>query len=194
MGDLGSLVKKLVEGDILVVSERGLKHAVNRFFGRSKWHHVMLYIGKGKVLEVTPRKGCHISKLDLARGSYKAYKAVRCRKLAAETRRKIAAAAVKLFLGKKFDWKQLVKVFSRRLLDWKGNKSRVEKHGYGNDIKGLICSNLVAITYHMTGHAIGSKWAPEYIMPRDYDMLGTAGGFEVVFERRLESGRGKNAA
>ncbi|MBI2581479.1 hypothetical protein HYV85_06795 [Candidatus Woesearchaeota archaeon] len=194
MGDLSSLVKKLIEGDILVVSEKGLKHAVNRFFGRSRWHHVMLYIGKGKVLEVTPRKGCHVSKLDLTRESYKAYKAVRCKKLAAATRRKIAAAAVKLFRGKNFDWQQLVKVSFRRILKWKGNRGNIQKETYKCDLDSLICSNLVAITYHMAGHAISSKWAPEYIMPRDYDMLEAAGGFEVVFERKLESGRGKNAA
>ncbi len=194
MGESNSLVKKLVEGDILVVSEKGIKHAINRFFGRSRWHHVMLYVGKGKVLEVTPRKGCHIAKLDLTKESYKAYKAMRCRKLAVATRKKIAATAIRLFAGKKFDWLQLFKAFFRRLLGRKGNKSRVDRHGYENDIKGLICSNLVAITYHTAGHAISSKWAPEYTMPRDYDRLEMTGGFEVVFQRKLESGSGRNAA
>lgn len=188
------IIKKLLPADILLASEKGLKHSINRALGRSRWHHVMLYLGKGRVIEVTPRKGCHISKLDLTKNCYLEYRALRHKKISDAEKKKIAAAAVNLFLGRKFNWWQLAKVFLRRLLELKGNRNNTSTPDYRNGVNCLICSNLVAITYHLAGRAISSKWAPEYIMPRDYDGLEAADGFEVVFERKVKSGSGKNAA
>ncbi len=176
-----SLVKKLLPADILLVSEKGLKHSINRAFGRSRWHHIMLYIGKGRALEVTPRKGCHISNIDLARECYIEYRILRHKKISGAEKKKIVATAIKLFLGKKFSKRQLAKVFFRRLLELKGNRGKASKTGYMPNVNSLICSNLVAITYHMAGCSISDRWAPEYVMPRDYGKLEE---FEIVFEKR----------
>ena len=182
MGGMGSLIKKLKEADVLLVSEKGLKHSLNRALGRSRWHHVMLYIGQGRVLEATPRKGCHISKLDLTKERYFRYRALRHGKVNDLSRRKIVATAVRIFLGRKFDWRHLIKVFLRRQLIFIGNNGRARRPGYKCSISSIICSNIVAMTYHITGHSISDKWAPEYVMPRDYDR---AKEFDIVFERRF---------
>ena len=183
---MDSLIEKLEEGDIILVSEKGLKHSLNRAFGRSRWHHIMLYIGQGKVLEVTPRKGCHISKLDLTKECYLGFKALRHAKINDLSRRKIAATAVRIFLGRKFDWRQLIKVFFRRQLVFIGNNGRARKPGYKCNFGSVICSNLVTMAYHIRGHSISDKWAPEYVMPRDYGKLEKSREFSIVFERKLE--------
>ena len=178
------LAGKLLPADVLLVSEKGLKHFINRTLGRSRWHHIMLYIGKGRVLEVTPKKGCHISKLDLTRDCYLGYKALRHRGLSGKARKEMAAKAVRLFLGKKFGWRQLVKVFIRRLLGLKGNGGKACRPGYRCDTNRITCSNLVAMNYHMAGCTISDRWAPEYVMPRDYDKMKE---FEIVFEKQLKN-------
>ena len=177
------IVNKLLPADILLVSEKGLKHSINRTFGRSRWHHVMLCIGKGKVLEATPRKGCHISKLDLTKDCYIAYKALRHRKLSDAEKKKIAETAVKIFLGKKFNWQHLLKVFFRRQLSIVGNNGKARKPGYRCNVNSIICSNLVAMNYHMAGCSISDRWAPEYVMPRDYDKSKE---FAIVFEKIIK--------
>ena len=186
MSGMGSIIKKLKEGDIILISEKGLKHSLNRALGRSRWHHIMLYIGQGRVLEATPRKGCHISKLDLTKECYLGFKALRHAKINDLSRRKIAATAVRIFLGRKFDWWQLIKVFFRRQLVFMGNNGRACRPGYKCNFGSVICSNLVAMSYHLEGCSIGDKWAPEYVMPRDYDKLEKSGEFDLVFERKFE--------
>lgn len=179
-----SLINKLLPADILLVSEKGLKHSINRALGGSRWHHIMLYLGKGKAMEVTPTKGCHISELDLTRDCYIEYKALRHKKISGTKKKKIVATAVKLFLGRKFSWLQLAKVFFRRLLGLKGNgcaASAASKPDYNNGFNRLICSNLAAITYHVADISISKKWAPDYVMPRDYAKLE---GFETVLEKK----------
>ena len=186
MGDLNSLVKKLREADILLVSEKGVKHAVNRALGRSRWHHVMLYLGKGEVLEVTPKKGCHISKIDLSKGCYKGYKAIRCKRISATEGKEIAATSVKIFCGQKFSVPQLIKVFFRKAFDWRSNGNRKLACGpaYRCKTESMICSNSVAMAYYVSGHLISDKYVPEYIVPRDYDK---AKGFEIIFDINREN-------
>ncbi len=188
MGDLNSLIKKLREADVILISEKGVKHAVNRALGRSRWHHVMLYIGKGKVLEVTPKKGCHISEIDLTRGCYKGYKAIRHTRISALERRRIITNAAKIFYGKKFSLRQLIKVFFRKAFDWGSNTNRKLESGYGYRCKteSMICSNAVAMAYCLSGRLISDKYLPEYVMPRDYDK---AKGFEIVFDINREKGQ-----
>ncbi|MBI2143058.1 hypothetical protein HYU20_01825 [Candidatus Woesearchaeota archaeon] len=188
MGNFNRLIKKLKEADILLVSEKGFKHAINRAFGRSRWHHVMLYVGKGKVIEATPKKGCHISKLDLNKECYKAYKALRHRKITGKERKEMAAYAVRMFLGRRFNWKHLPRVFLRRSVWLLGNNGQACKPGYKCDNNALICSNIVAVAYHISGRRISRKWAPEYVMPRDYDK---AEGFKTIFDVNAEKERQK---
>lgn len=184
--DRMKLAGKLLPADVLLVSEKGLKHLINRTLGRSRWHHIMLYIGKGRVLEATPKKGCHVSKLDLTKDCYIAYKAIRHRKLSDKARKEVAAKAVRLFLGKKFAWRQLAKVFIRRLLALKGNGDKACRPGYRCDTDRIICSNVVAMNYHMAGCVIGGRWAPEYVLPRDYDRMKE---FDIIFEKRAKKGK-----
>ncbi len=178
------LSKNLVEGDIILVSEKGLKHAFNRALGRSRWHHVMLYLGKGRVLEVTPKKGCHISILDLTKSCYIRFKAIRNTSLTLKQRKKLAEDAVKLFHGRNFSWRQLTKVFFRRVVDIKSNirKSVMLGQPSQHHSKKIICSNTIAMLYYKAGCLISERHNPEYIMPRDYDR---AKGFEVIFEKKL---------
>lgn len=181
---MNSLIKRLRQADVLLVSEKGLKHSLNRALGRSRWHHIMLYIGQDRVLEATPRKGCHIAKLDLTKECFLGYKALRHAKINDLSRRKIVATAVKIFLGRKFDWQQLIKVYLRRQLSFIGNNGKACRPGYKCNVQSVICSNLVAMAYHIMGHSISDKWAPEYVIPRDYDKLRD---FEIVFERKPEA-------
>lgn len=177
-----SLIKKLEPADILLVSEKGAKHSINRTIGRSKWHHVMLYIGKGKVLEVTPRKGCHISVLDLTKNCFLGYKAIRNTTITEKQKKKIVAEAIK-FHGRKFSWRQLGKAFLRRIIDPRSNgKRKLRPYPAQNHYaEKIICSNLVAIAYHREGYLISERHKPEHIMPRDYDKTKD---FKVIFERK----------
>ncbi len=191
----GNLAKKLVEGDILLVSERGLKHAINRALGRSRWHHVMLYVGRGRVIEATPKKGCHISKLDLSKDCYIGYKALRNRRLTMAQRRKLVRTAISSFYGKKFSWMQLGMAGLRAVFGCAGNgRMQIARGSHDCNTERIICSNMIAIAYYKLGHPISRKYLPEYVMPRDYDRLEAAGKFEVVFEIRRKSGSDKNAA
>lgn len=172
------LIRKLKEADVVLVSEKGLKHAINRTLARSRWHHIMLYIGEGKALEVTPRKGGHISPIDFTKDCYIAYRVIRNRKMTDEERRLLAKGAVDRFLGSRFDWAHLIKVMLRRSLYWKMPRGQ----DYKPNGKKVICSNMVAMIYHAAGHAITEKHLAEYVLPRDYDR---ANGFEIVVDSRV---------
>ena len=97
--------------------------------------------------------------------------------------RYFAETAVKIFLGKKFSWRQLLKVFFRRLLSIVGNNGKAHKPGYRCDVNRIICANLVAMNYHMAGGSISDRWAPEYVMPRDFDKSKE---FAIVFEKIIK--------
>ncbi len=179
-----AFIRKLEPGDILLVSEKGIKHTLNRMLGRSKWHHVMLFIGQGKVLEVTPKKGCHISSLDLDKKSFIGYKAIRNKALSASEKENLVAKAIKTYHGKNFSWLQLMRASLRRVIDLKSNGVRKLKPdpSINHNSERMICSNTIAMVYHRAGHLISERHKPEHIMPRDYDK---AKGFEVVFDIRL---------
>ena len=167
------IIKKLRRADIVLVSERGLLHSINRTLQRSKWHHVMLYIGEGRTLEVTPKKGAHICDLvyDLTEKSYIAYKVLRNRKFTDRQRGKVVETAIKLFLGKKFSWMQYAKIIIGRTLHWEmeGGKSLVCKPGHKCMTDSVACSNMVAMAYYISGFPIGDRYMPEYVVPKDYE-------------------------
>ena len=179
-----NLIMKLEPGDILLVSEKGVKHTLNRTLGRSRWHHVMLYTGNGNVLEVTPKKGCHISELNLDKKSFIGYKALRNNNLTPEQKKRLVSDAIRTFHGRAFSWRQLAKATLRRVVDWKSNGFRKLKPdpNRNHDAEKIICSNTVAMIYHRAGQLISERHKPEHIMPRDYDK---AKGFEVVFDIKL---------
>ncbi|MBI2143059.1 hypothetical protein HYU20_01830 [Candidatus Woesearchaeota archaeon] len=181
------LIRKLKEADVVLVSERGLKHSINRLLQRSKWHHVMLYVGKGYTIEVNPRNGAHTCDLfhDLTEKPYIALKVLRNRKLTAKQRKKITETALRMFSGKRFSWMQFAKIIIGRTLElWReeGSKSMVCKPGHKCSTGSVACSNMVAMAYYEAGFPISEKYMPEYVVPKDYE---EAKGFKVVAEKKL---------
>ena len=180
------LIGKLKPGDIILVSEKGLQHAINRFLQRSRWHHVMLYIGKGRTMEVTPRNGAHICDLthDLTEKLYFAFKALRKKGLSTAQRQNIAMVAQKTFSGKKFSWGQYLKVVIGRALhsNKQGSHSLVCRPGHKCNTNSVACSNMVAMAYYEAGFPISENYMPEYVVPRDYEV---ARGFFVVIDKKL---------
>ena len=185
--DAKRLIRKLKEGDVVLVSERGLQHSINRLLQRSQWHHVMLYVGKGYTIEATPRNGAHTCDLfhDLTEKPYTALKVLRNRKLTAKQRKEIAETALKMFSGKRFSWLQYAKIIIGRTLElWgkEGSKSLICKPGHECNTGSVACSNMVAMAYYEAGFQISEKYMPEYVVPKDYE---DAKGFYVVFEKKL---------
>ena len=184
--DAQSLIKRLQEADVILVSEKGLLHDINRMLQRSKWHHVMLYIGNGRTIEATPKKGAHICDLmyDLTEKDYFAYKILRNKKLTNAQRKKIVNTALKLFLGKRFSWLQYAKIVIGRTLHWrnKDNKSLVCKPGHRCSMESVACSNMVAMAYYEAGFPISDRYMPEYVVPKDYE---TSKALSVVSEGKI---------
>ena len=182
------LIKKLKEADIVLVSERGLQHSINKILQRSRWHHVMLYIGQGRTLEVTPSNGAHICDLlyDLTEKHYQEIKVLRMTKLTQKQRRMIARNAIKTFIHKKFSWLQYLKIVIGRTLHQQNNGSRslICKPGHKCNVHSIACSNMVAIAYYENGFPIIEKYMPEYIVPRDYEK---AEGFKKVIARKIKT-------
>ncbi|MEK6837250.1 MAG: hypothetical protein AABX69_01245 [Nanoarchaeota archaeon] len=182
-----NIIKRLCEADIVLVSERGLLHSVNRALQRSKWHHVMLYIGNGRTIEATPKKGAHICDLmyDLTEKDYFAYKILRNKKLTKAQRRGVVKMALKLFLGKRFSWLQYAKIVIGRTLHWKkdDNKSIVCKPGHKCSTGSVACSNMVAMAYYEAGFPISDRYMPEYVVPKDYE---TSKALSAVSEGRIK--------
>ena len=183
--DARTIIKHLREGDVVLVSEKGLKHLINKVLQRSRWNHVMLYIGKGRTIESTPRKGAHICNLlhDLTEKPYGAYKVLRNMKLSQKQRRKVAGTALRLFNGKKYSWGQYLKIIVGRTLQLRGgNKSVVCAPNHKCNAGAVACSNMVAMAYYEAGFQISDKYKPEYVIPKDYEK---SKALRTVFERAI---------
>ena len=180
------LIKKLQAADIVLVSEKGLVHSINRVLQGSRWHHVMLYVSSGRTIEATPRNGAHLCDLlhDITEKRYIAIKVLRNNKLKSSQRKKVVNTALKLFEGKKFSWKQYFKIILGRTMHWKmeGRKSLVCKPGHRCDTDTVVCSNMVAMAYYEAGFPLSERYMPEYIVPGDYERMKD---FKVVFEKKL---------
>ncbi len=190
LGNAQRIIKRLKEADVLLISEKGLLHSLNRMLQRSKWHHVMLYIGNGMTLEVTPKKGAHICDLmyDLTEKQYIAYKILRNNEFSSRQRKRITGMAINLFLGKKFSWSQYAKIIIGRLMElWKeeGNKSIACKPGHRPNVKNVACSNMVAMAYYEAGFPVSEKYMPEYVVPKDYE---GSKEFSMAFKGELKQG------
>ena len=180
-------IKKLEIGDIVVICERGLKHTIDRIVQRTKkWHHVMLYIGKGMVLEVTPRKGCHIAHLMPTLRRCIEFKVLRAKKLSAGKKKLMVTTAIKLFNSKKFSTVQIIKILMFREFPFL-NKLYGSKLSYVNrqcDTKRVICSNMISLAYCLFGVRISTIYKPEHIIPRDFEDVQD---FDTVLERKQQS-------
>ncbi|MBI2144562.1 hypothetical protein HYU17_05455 [Candidatus Woesearchaeota archaeon] len=173
LGKAQRLIKKLHEADVILVSEKGLLHSINRALQGSKWHHVMLYMGQGRTIEATPKKGCHICDLmyDLTEKDYFAYKILRNKRLTNPQRKKVISTALRLFLGKPFSWIQYLRIVFGRVLHWngEGNKSLVCMPGHKCNAHSVACSNMVAMAFYEAGFPVSDRHMPEYVVPKDYE-------------------------
>lgn len=179
------LIKHLRRGDVVLVSEKGLKHLISKLLQRSRWNHVMLYIGKGRTIESTPRKGAHICNLmhDLTRKPYAAYKVLRNMKLSQTERRKVVETALRLFNGKKYSWGQYFKIIIGRTLQLRGgNKSAVCTPNHKCNALAVACSNMVAMAYYDADFPVSDRYKPEYVVPKDYE---GSPALRTVFEREI---------
>lgn len=165
------LASKLEVGDVLLLSERGIIHSLHRIIQRTrKWHHVLLYVGNGKTLEVTPRKGGHISELNITPVRCKKFAVLRSKKLSKGQRRKLVRDAIRIFNGKKFSQLQPLKMLLfRNLFPKTSTNPCLLTKGYACTSSVTTCSTAVSIIYYAYGQLVSPLYKPEYVMPRDYD-------------------------
>ena len=164
------LLKSLREGDMIFVNEKGLPNFLGRLLQRYEWHHVLLYLGDGKVLEAIPIKGCRVSSLKLD-SRYNGLKILRYKGISPAQRRKLVANAVRTFLNKKFSWLQILKTLLAREF-WLGRLLRLRFASWKNykcNPNAVMCSNLITMSYYMAGLLIFDAYPPEYVMPKDYE-------------------------
>lgn len=186
--ETGHMIKNLVEGDIIIVTGRGFPYVLGRIFQRTKrWHHVMLYIGKGKVLEAVPRAGCIISMLNVSKKLHRAVKVLRNSRLPVKVRKRIVRRAIKLFYHKRFSLMQFIKIFFVRDLGLKVLFRNLfsPKPGQVYDTKAVICSNFIAMAYYFENCLVSKEFRPEYIVPKDFEK---AERFDVVLEQTYQKG------
>lgn len=182
------LARKLKKGDIILVSERGLMHLGNKLLQRSRWNHIMLYIGRGFTFEVTPRNGAHICDFihDLTEKRYAELKVLRKRIFTNSARKKVIRMALKLFKKEKFSPWQYLKIVLGRTLNWgnQGSKSHVCLPNHTCGMGSVVCSNMVALAYYEAGFPISEKYMPEYVVPKDYE---NAKGFKTVLNKKIKT-------
>ena len=111
------LSKKLSECDIILLFERGLIHSVSRIFQRSKkWHHIMLYLGRGLTFEAMPTIGCIITRLNLTRKRCKGFMILRKKVLTKKEKDNIVSNAIQLANNKaKFSFAHALKTVFLRM-------------------------------------------------------------------------------
>lgn len=180
------LARKLKKADIVMISEKGLIHVGNKLLQRSRWNHIMLYMGGGFTFEVTPRNGAHVCDFihDLTEKRYAELKVLRKKNFSQANRISVIKLALRLFKNEKFSLWQYIKIFFGRTLHWKknGNRSHVCIQGHKCGMANVVCSNMVAIAYYEAGFPISERYMPEYVIPRDYE---EAKGLKTVIDRKL---------
>ena len=167
------LMRLLKKGDIILVSEKGLINSVSKLVQRSRWHHVMLYVGKGKVLEVTPNRGCDLTILDANTVKCRALQILRHKKVSVVQARHLIKTAIRVFKSKSFSRLQVLKIaflrelnLLRHLLNLIVKRNRMKVSSL--NVKEVICSNMVAMSYYLIGYRINESHPPDYVVPRDY--------------------------
>ena len=166
--------------DIAVLCERGLKHTLDRWVQRTeRWHHVLLYLGNGKALEVTPRKGCHVSDLNLSRERCIQFKIIRTDKISAAAKKMLTENAIRLFLGRKFSTQQVWRIVLFRYLRLR-EKEAIIYRTHKIESKEVLCSNMPAMGYYTIGVLLNETYNPEYLTPKDYENVP---GFRTVLEK-----------
>lgn len=178
--ETNNIARMMQIADIAVLCERGLKHTIDRLVQRTKrWHHVLLYLGKGKALEVTPRKGCHISELNFSLKRCIQFKILRNDKISAVAKKKLTENAIRLFLGKKFSTRQIWRILLFRYLRLRKKEAMLNK-AHRIESQKILCSNMPAMGYYTVGVLLNDTYKPEYLVPKDYEKVP---GFRTVLEK-----------
>jgi len=142
-----AFVSKLKKGDIILASPRTLQlSAVNmmyRFFLHAKYVHSMLYLGDGKIIHTTSKKGVQIAKLPRKINKKGHYKVVRDKSLTSEQRDMIVEQALKM-RGRQIDPAGLITNIPARMLGFKKPLIRLEQNR-------LWCAKLIYKAYSASG-------------------------------------------
>lgn len=173
----GSAIR-LEEGDVICINERGLRNSLMRTVQGYKWHHMMLYLGNGKVLEAIPLKGCIILKLNIDK-RYNGVKILRAARVPIKKRKLVALKAVEYFCGRKFSFIQLMKAFLTRKLRFQlflGQKPNNWKETLLSPDKAM-CSNIISMSYATIGLFVRRDHLPELIIPEDFE---NSSSFKVI--------------
>ena len=142
-----AFVAKLRKADVILASPRTLQlSAVNmmyRFFLHAKYVHSMLYLGDGKIIHTTSKKGVQIA--SLPRKIYKKghYKVVRDKDLTSEQRDKVVEQALKM-QGQQIDPAGLITNIPARILGFKKPLISLEQNR-------LWCAKLIYKAYSAAG-------------------------------------------
>ena len=165
------LFKRLKKGDIIFVHEKGILNFIGKILQRYRWHHAMLYIGDGKVLQAIPIKGCVISPLKLD-DRYHGVKVLRYRGISETQRKQLIKSAISTFFRKKFSLLHAFKTLFVRELGLGSLLLLLSGFKLGNykcNTDTLTCSNLVSMSYYKTGLLLYDSVLPEYVIPKDYE-------------------------
>jgi len=142
-----AFVARLHKADIILASPRTLQlSAINmmyRFFLRAKYVHSMLYLGNGKIIHTTSKKGVQIA--NLPRKIYKRghYKVVRADHLTPQQRDMIVEEALKM-QGQQIDPAGLITNIPARMLGFRKPLLRLEHNR-------LWCAKLIYKAYSTAG-------------------------------------------
>lgn len=140
-------VAKLRRADVILASPRTLQlSAVNmmyRFFLHAKYVHSMLYLGDGKIIHTTSKKGVQIASLPRKIHKKGHYKVVRAKHLSAEQRDRVVEEALKM-QGQQIDPAGLITNIPARMLGFKKPLIRLEQNR-------LWCAKLIYKAYSATG-------------------------------------------
>jgi hypothetical protein len=142
-----AFVAKLKEGDVILASPRTLQlSAVNmmyRFFLRAKYVHSMLYLGDGKIIHTTSKKGVQIAKLPRKINKKGHYKVVRDKNITSEQRDAVVEEALKM-QGQQIDPVGLITNIPARMLGFRKPLIRLEQNR-------LWCAKLIYKAYSAVG-------------------------------------------
>ena len=142
-----AFVSKLKKGDIILASPRTLQlSAVNmlyRFFLHAKYVHSMLYLGDGKIIHTTSKKGVQVANLPRKINKKGHYKVVRAQDLTSEQRDSVVENALKM-QGQQIDPAGLITNIPARMLGFRKPLIRMEQNR-------LWCAKLIYKAFSAAG-------------------------------------------
>jgi cell wall-associated NlpC family hydrolase len=158
-----SAIARMRKGDIILASPRtsrlSLIAFMYRLFLKSQYTHTMLYIGKGKVIHSTGKKGVVISKVPGKVHRKEKYSIFRVKNMEAEDRKKVVEQALK-WKDKKLDHAGLISNIPARLLGLSKPLIRWERNR-------IWCSKLVYDAYKTIGIELVIQEKAENITSED---------------------------